>query len=197
MFFFNCMKKSLLYILCLVLLAGACMQDQTNPMIVGTCFDGIKNQDEKAIDCGGKCLSCYEDSKAPCAATLKTNVFTTPYNTWTLKSADYYSELYSGAYKFDITLPSYGGLTITLSESKIPTQDKTYRITRDNAPATGYATVSLYHSVSGFTYRAESGNVYVTVRNGKVAAELCSLPLTSIYYGQINTLTLSGRIVSK
>jgi hypothetical protein len=48
MFFFNGMKKSLFYILFLMLIAGACMQDQTNPLVIPTCYDGKKNQDEKA-----------------------------------------------------------------------------------------------------------------------------------------------------
>ena len=29
-----------------------------HPLLLATCTDGIKNQDEEAVDCGGKCAAC-------------------------------------------------------------------------------------------------------------------------------------------
>ena len=31
----------------------------------GTCSDGIQNQDETAVDCGGVCTACLEARRAP------------------------------------------------------------------------------------------------------------------------------------
>lgn len=199
MFFFNCMKKSLFYILCLVLIAGACMQDQTNPLVIPTCYDGKKNQDEKEIDCGGRCQACKEPVVAPCTATLKNNVMTVLNKTWTLKSTDYQSTLnYNyGEYQFNITLSSTQDLSIIIGESNVPTEDKIYPIVEYTAVSKGYAGIMLYDESDWdyVNYYGSSGNVYVTVRNGKVTAELCSVRMQS--YQTSATSTLSGRITSK
>jgi hypothetical protein len=191
------MKKSLFYILCLVLIAGACMQDQTNPLVIPTCYDGKKNQDEKEIDCGGRCQACKEPVVAPCTATLKNNVMTVLNKTWTLKSTDYQAYVYM-QYTYFMELSSSQDLNIILGENNVPTEDKIYPIVNSTAVSEGKAAVVLYDASAGWdyiTYYGNSGSVYVTVRDGKVTAEICSVLMKS--YDTSTTSYLSGRITSK
>jgi hypothetical protein len=192
------MKKSLFYILCLALVAGACMQDQTNPLVVPSCYDGIKNQDEKAIDCGGRCLACKEPVVSPCTRELANNVMTVLNKTWTLKSTDYqsYPDNY-GQYTFNMTLSSAQQLVIIIAESNILTEDKIYPIVQYPSVTVGSAEIVLYDDSTwnNINYYADSGSVYVTVRNGKVTAEICRVLMKS--YQTTTTSYLSGRITSQ
>lgn len=54
------MKKHfsvIIFILSLILFSS-CQKNSTSSASSGTCSDGILNQDETAIDCGGKCSKC-------------------------------------------------------------------------------------------------------------------------------------------
>jgi hypothetical protein len=57
------MKIKILSLLILIALAGtftiSCNKDDDDT--VGTCSDGIKNQGEEDVDCGGPCTSCIQD----------------------------------------------------------------------------------------------------------------------------------------
>jgi hypothetical protein len=56
------MKKFSLFnvlFLCLALMVASCGKEDNK----GTCSDGIKNQDETGIDCGGVCGVCLEGTQ--------------------------------------------------------------------------------------------------------------------------------------
>jgi len=186
MYFFNRMKKSLYYILCLAFMAGACMQDQTNPMIIGTCYDGIKNQDEKAIDCGGTCQSCLT---APCTKSLEDYVLIYNGSNYQLYNNQYQASYNGTAYVFDAIVGQYQELHVSLG-GPTPTDEKIYPIVKTLKD--GYATVVFQDDSYNRTYTASTGSVYVTIRKGKVTIELCSVVTTSSQY----QATFSGRIIA-
>jgi len=186
MFFFNDMKKSLLYIFCLVLMAGACMQDQTNPLVIGTCYDGKKNQDETGIDCGGRCQSCLQ---SPCTKNLSDNELIYNGSTVRLTSSDYQSAQKANAYVFDAIVSWGGELHISLGGSTVPKEEKIYPIVKTLKE--GSATVTMEDD--NMLYTASSGNVYMTIRKGKVVVELCSVTVSASPY----MATFTGRIISQ
>jgi hypothetical protein len=40
--------------------------DLTWAAVAGTCFDGVKNNDEAAVDCGGRCPACVDSAPGTC-----------------------------------------------------------------------------------------------------------------------------------
>lgn len=48
-----------IFFLCLALMIASCGKEENK----GTCSDGIKNQDETGIDCGGVCGACLEGTQ--------------------------------------------------------------------------------------------------------------------------------------
>ena len=78
------MKKFSLFnvlFLCLALMVASCGKEDNK----GTCSDGIKNQDETGIDCGGACGACLEGTQgtwfshsvAPVLASFADSISTT------------------------------------------------------------------------------------------------------------------------
>jgi len=58
------MKYLLLLMMATSLCMVSCSKDDDNDDVVATCTDGIQNQDETDVDCGGVCPAC---SSATCA----------------------------------------------------------------------------------------------------------------------------------
>jgi hypothetical protein len=181
------MKKSLFYILFLAIISGACLQDQTNPLTVATCYDGIRNQNEKAIDCGGPCLSC---AASPCTKELEDNILYYNGSQMTVGGSDYDYDCYreNNAYVFDIELRYNATLQIILGGAP-PKEDKIYPISK--TPKDGSAIVVMQDQST--TYYATTGNVYVVVNNGKIEAELCSVTVTYATWAT----EFTGRVISK
>jgi hypothetical protein len=105
-----------------------------------------------------------------------------------LATTDYQSSQKASAYVFDVMIDWGEKLHISLGGST-PKEDKIYPVTKSLKD--GSATVTMENE--SMTYTATSGNVYVTVRKGKVVAELCSVIVSNSPYAA----TFSGRIISQ
>ena len=57
----------------------ACNQDGEDP-VKESCIDGIQNQDETGVDCGGKCIECFDCFSSYCEY-LSGGVFSDPNST--------------------------------------------------------------------------------------------------------------------
>lgn len=188
------MKKSLFYIFILTVFIGACSEaEQTNPLIIPSCDDGILNQDEEAIDCGGRCIDCVLPPPpivSPCAASLKKNVFTLDEREFVLTAADYHCSQQSSAYEISV-LNNADGITLELGGT-IPTEDKVYIYPVHQWFEPGAAQITAH--VYGNYYIAGYGEVYVTVKSGKITAEFCSIRLNYNFNAEYYVRT-SGKIV--
>ena len=187
------MKKSLSYIVISVLCLVACTAEQDNPFIVPTCDDGIQNQDEEGIDCGGRCNACEVIIPviSPCAASLTNNHIKLDGQDIALTagaiscSEEYsYYELYIYWNQKDIT--------IRLEGSK-PEKDAIYPIFRsfdsyDDQPTATVSVIDYWYN-----YYARSGDIYVTVKDGNVTAEFCSVNMEEYVYGN-DEMDFSGRV---
>jgi hypothetical protein len=60
------LKRSILPVVFILFFAGIVFHSCTknDPPVIANCFDGIKNQDEAEIDCGGVCFPCPKIMKA-------------------------------------------------------------------------------------------------------------------------------------
>jgi hypothetical protein len=182
--------KTLFYIFILIVFTGACTEaEQTNPLVVPTCDDGILNQDEEAIDCGGRCADCEIKVPilSPCAASLAKNVVTLDNRDFVLAANEYQCSLEDYSYRITV-LRGFDGITIDFFEHAIPTEDKVYTVSQRYNPGQAQITASLYYR----DFIATSGEVYVTVKDGKITAELCSIKL---HYSIAYSIEASGKVV--
>jgi hypothetical protein len=185
--FESAMKK---IIPCLIiLLLTSCLAEQDNPLIVPTCFDGIKNQNETEIDCGGKCAICIVEPPfvVPCKSTLVNNQVTVNGLKINLTSSNLYCNQETGYYEIHILNPTYD-ITIEISGSTPPYKNKKYPLVPDYNLESGYASITV---INFYRYVASSGYLYVTVENGKIIAELCSVSAI----GPFGSYSISGRIL--
>ena len=69
-----------------------------------TCTDGIQNQDETGIDCGGKCIECFDCFSVYCSY-LSGGIFSDPTQSLTWKCTQLDGEVFE---------PDYGDVTQVL-----------------------------------------------------------------------------------
>jgi hypothetical protein len=167
--------------------------EQENPLIVATCTDGIRNQDETDIDCGGRCLQCEVKIPvvAPCAATLTKNIVNLDNSKITFTNATFSCSSYNREKFLIAYYANYREFKIEL-EGSIPDEDKIYSIGQ-YLDYDSDATLKYY---DGWAYYiATNGELYVTVQdNGDVTIEFCSVTLRENSFGY-NDIITSGRVV--
>ncbi len=178
--------KIVKYILYIGVLLMACEAEQNNPLVIGTCYDGILNQDEEKVDCGGKCPKC-QTIVVPCKSSLVDNRITykNVNNTLTARDITFYQDYYN--FQIFVTKNNVE-YDIKLYVKALPTRDTVFPITKSSNPGDGYATM-LVTEYYYYDYAASSGNVYVTYVNKQWTIEFCSVPLSGI------SSTVSGRIL--
>lgn len=176
--------------------AGACApQEQDNPFVGPTCHDGIRNQDEEEIDCGGRCQECevYIPIVTPCASLLKNNVVNIDGFDMNLQSDGYYCSENTYQNFYELTVDQDGTAFSILLTLPLPAEDAVYTIFQELGFEPAQARVRMYENGSG-PYAAYSGDIYIRVGNGKITAEFCDLDLQYRTYQYTSHRTVSGRI---
>jgi hypothetical protein len=187
------MKRNILYTCILALLLTSCLMEQENPLIVATCTDGIRNQDETDIDCGGRCQQCEVKIPvvAPCATSLTKNIVNLDNSKITFTDVTSSCEQYDRNYFRISYYKNYVEFHIELEDPR-PTEDRIYNIGQ-YLDYDSDATVS-YHDGWAY-YVATTGELYVTIaENGDVNIEFCSVALRESAFGYDDVIT-SGRVV--
>jgi len=190
------MKRLRYYLLALSVIIGAysCEKKQEPPpekTLVETCSDGIQNQDEISVDCGGVCTAC-PTVVPPCTQTANTSNFPLgmqdgSYSTWCSIEIiyDHYEMSGNG---------SSGDMTISFKS--VPTGNKIYTTTSSSNSSTLSADQAIISTVSGGTisylYYADAGQeLYVNVKGDTLNAEFCSLIFNS-GSSPLNDVPISG-----
>lgn len=186
------------------------------PVIAGTCSDGVKNQDETGIDCGGVCTACVvetcsdgiqnqDETGVDCGGVCTACPINTPC-TLAVNTSDFPNGLTDDSYstfsKIDVNNGNYeliaGGSksTITITFKEIPTTNKIYTTT--SSVNKGFLTDNqVVVSVNVGSYLYDAGaykDVYVHVNGSVITAEFCSLIFNSGSYGSFTDLVVSGNV---
>ncbi|MBT1685938.1 hypothetical protein [Dawidia soli] len=194
------MRKRLFYII-LVALAGACTpEEQDNPWIGPTCYDGIRNQDEEEIDCGGRCMQCevFVPVVSPCTSALSDNTLRINDRNVVAAISDYSCDISTVGYTIAILIDGVDSFVVHLGGSGKPTKSGTYTIVSD-IYSVGTTEAAIHYEESGYDYPFTNygGTIYVTVtKDKKITAEFCSVTLNSRdYWGyEVYYRIVSGRI---
>jgi hypothetical protein len=183
------MKKQFLYFF-LILSLASCLEEQGNPLVVASCTDKIKNQNETGIDCGGICGLCEEPEKpitVPCKNRLVNNRIELDGLNKNLSSADF--SCYQESDHFEIFIyKDFREIIIEVYGTFVPGKTKAIPLVPYYDSEDGYASIRmtdfyLFHSLSGY--------LYVTKENDTTLFEFCDVDLS----GQGGTHEVSGRIV--
>lgn len=180
------MRKSLLYIVLLLTLVGACTpEDQLDNLWIGpTCHDGIRNQDEEDIDCGGRrCSACevFIPVLSPCTNDLKDNTLTIDDRKIAVKSSDRQCDD-DGTYTIGILIDGQDSFTVTFADK--PVKSDTYSITTDVFNV-GMGQAAVHYDEYGYDYPFNNygSDIYVSVAKDKtISVEFCSVTLSSQDY---------------
>ena len=188
------MKRLLITFSVSLLFLGSCLEEQTNPLVNGeTCTDGIQNQNEAGIDCGGVCIMCEEevplDVIAPCQSSLSDNVITL--NGWydiPFGNADYYFTEETDYFKAVIWTDDIE-FTVEIYETTLPKIATKYPVTTAGSPQRGHASIKFVDYY--YNYNSTDGEVYLSYSNGAWVLEMCDVELRDYPDGY----DLSGRII--
>ena len=160
---------------------------------VATCTDGIKNQNETGIDCGGVCPPCDTTVVAPCTQTANTSDFPIGIQDDTYNTSCGVEPIYN-----NYTFVGNGSASdMTMEFNGIPSTDKVYLTTNSTNASSLTSSQVIISTVAGGTfsylYYANSfQDVYVNVNGTTITAEFCSLTFNSPSSGAFNNLMVSG-----
>lgn len=186
------MKRNILYTFIIALLLVSCVAEQDNPLTVATCTDGIRNQNETDIDCGGRCQACEgkTTATAPCASALVNNVVM--FNSTKITFANGLSTCEQNVDYFELRL-AQGNYSIMIELYGIrPTTNKIYKFAYDWTASENEAVLTV--TTGGKTYIADEGYLYTTILNGEMIMEFCSITMRETYSGSTNTI-ISGKVI--
>ena len=187
------MKKQLSYFfISAVLLLSACLAEQTNPLIIagGSCTDGIQNNGEEGIDCGGRCTPCEgpaEPEEAPCKASLTDNVITLDDSDFALGPDDYGCTQESEYFKLFI-MKNFVEYTIEIYETTLPQIGTRYPLVRWYDAEPGTASIKM---TAFYNYLAVEGDLYLSFADDQWIVEVCPTNLIGPEY----MYEFSGRIL--
>ena len=186
------MKLSTFIYFCLALVLFSCLAEQDNPLVLPSCRDNIKNQNEEEVDCGGVCAACevVEPYAVPCESILWDNLIQSDYFAMELESGDYICTQESDYYEIFIMPDSYSEMTIWIYGKSLPKQSTIYEIDEWYDLGPGEASIKY---LNFYSYLAQSGKLYLTYSNQKWQVEICPVLLS----GQGDDITFSGRILCK
>lgn len=200
------------YVTCLLLGAGMLWSCDTEIVFepkfaTPTCSDGIKNHDEKGIDCGStKCGPCFAIFEvAPCAATVRIDKLKLNQDEYSVDYIDRYSygSADNATFTVHLTQNGYGAgkLNITIANHSYLKKSTVY--TLDQAEANPDAT-PFYHKAkleyfppySGYASTSSKGKLYVEVANEEIVFTICDVLLNnSVNFN--NTYMASGKIAAE
>lgn len=181
----------------MIVVLAACLAEQDNPLVEGavaTCSDGIQNQNEDDIDCGGPCDACPEvvdPVVSPCHTTaasdvLKFNGLSVDLNA-RQPSCDMSSSSGGPYYQVSVST-SYLYCVIRLRINKVPTTDGTYPLTSAYYDL-AYGQASIYVVYSNLYFYPTDGDVYVNITDDGVNLELCDVTMEALEYDVSAPLT--------
>ncbi|MBL3657866.1 hypothetical protein [Fulvivirga sediminis] len=190
------MKNIFIYLITFLLLA-ACFQEQDNPLIdsariiKATCNDGILNQDEEDIDCGGVCKICRPEN---CSEQLESNSLIIDGERYTFQ--DLYVRHYFIQSDYVIAATKSNGknnfkLSIRF-EGYLPYNSKKYDITENFQGEESTAYMELIGDEFSNDYYAYSGKVYIEKTDNYYIIEFCDVKLKNEYNNEINA---SGKLI--
>jgi hypothetical protein len=183
------MKKECLYFIAICFLTS-CLAEQDNPLLVASCTDEVRNQNEEGIDCGGICGACEEEEKpavAPCKNNLQNNRLTLNGINKNLSSFEF--GCYQESDHFEVHIyKDFQEITIEVYESLLPEETKEIPLIPYYQAEDGYASIKLNDF---YNYNSLRGFLYLSSKNNITTIEFCSVDLV----GQGITYEVSGRIV--
>jgi hypothetical protein len=182
------MKKGILAIGLAGIMIGCLVEEElNNKLVVPTCYDGILNQDETEIDCGGRCTLCVyvEPVVVPCQNLSDNRI---SYNGSSYNSSFYYDGTDESSYEVAILLQNNVQVSITISGA-LSNVDKKYTATQGWL-ATGEANITVYGSF--YNHTSTAGDIYLTDHADKTYIEFCDVTMVSNYD---NGFSISGRVV--
>jgi hypothetical protein len=183
------MKKHVLYFV-LVYCLTSCLEEQTNPLVVGSCTDKIKNQNEEGVDCGGICGACAKEPApvtVPCKSNLVNNRFTLNGVNKNILPADIYCRQVSDHFEISVN-KDHQDITIAIYITSLPAKPMAIPLVPYYNAAKGYASVKL---TDFYSFNSQEGYLYFSTTNGFATAELCSVSLV----GSSGTYVISGRFI--
>lgn len=168
--------KTLLYLGCLLFAASSCLIKGDKlplPNNPETCYDGILNQSEVTIDCGGPCRDCYKEPDC----LLSANIFELENDKMRTMTSKRCEEKFNGEFNatFYIDYQSYGAyygiLSITLSEK--PQESTLYSIS--SYPSNRYSAAISYSPIADGAYIGTSGILHVKVDGDYMEFSFCDI----------------------
>ncbi len=183
-----------LLLLYFTFLCTACVDDQSLEFvpvldIPPTCSDGIRNQDETAVDCGGACSNvCGNTIRADCSDDLTQNIVSST------KGDD---DIIVNRIDF---APSYGGVMVVYAddddrgitiEYSIPLKDfpvgnMQFSVGQHTNTNLKNPTASVIISSFSTDKISTSGTLYLRVEGGIIHIEFCELAFKSESYRYSN-----------
>ncbi|HEY0742569.1 MAG TPA: hypothetical protein VGD40_13935 [Chryseosolibacter sp.] len=183
------MKKQLLYFIVFTFLT-ACLAEQDNPLLVASCTDRIKNQNETGIDCGGVCRECEPEPEpvtVPCKSSLVNNRITLDGIHKTLTSSDFYCAQQTDFYEVFMYKDAQE-LVIKIYDTTLPMGTTAFPLVPYYDEEEGSASIKLN---SFYNYNSLQGQLYVTRTNSSITVEVCGVDLV----GQGGSFEFSGRFL--
>lgn len=163
-----------------------------SPTPTATCSDGIKNQDETGIDCGGVCQSCSVIT--PCSLATNTADFPSGFQDDSYGIVNGSINVY-GNYEI---VANGGNSDITLETLIKPTVSGIYYTTSstNSSSLTGNQIIisSVFGGSMSYLYYADpSQEVYINVTGSTVTYEFCTTNFNSAS-SPFSNLKVSGKI---
>lgn len=183
------MKRTVIFYFWAAQLLFSCVEEQDNPLLVSSCTDKIRNQNEEGVDCGGVCGACViaEPVIAPCKADLVNNRITLDGLNTQLTNSDYFCAQESDRFEIFI-MKNNTEITIQIYGTSLPTQDTAYDLDAWYDLGPGEASIRY---LNFYSYIALGGKLYLSYANQKWTAEICPVDLSG--YG--SSFEFSGRII--
>ena len=202
--FFSLRTRPILF--CFIIFFSGCMDHQDlvftpDLNLAPSCSDGIKNQDETGIDCGGTCKDvCGEQIIAECSSELGSNtvisddfdhkVSISRINVFENYNGDGYSRL------FAMDEASVDIVTVLLPFKSFPTENAVFTVGKNLSIQEGGLVARVEVEENGFYYGRVSveGELYLRVEKDKIHIEFCDMWFESednydyVYQGSMNFL---------
>ena len=176
------MRKPSFYCIYILLLLSACLAEQTNPLIVASCIDGIQNQNEEDVDCGGICISCSElgpPIEVTCQSSLVNNQLVLDGISYNLTQSDFETYHEDEYVEISVVNPFFATIWI---QGALPTKRAQYQIVENTDPLDllpGEASVMVVRSQKG--YYSSEGELYLTYANEEWKIMMCSVDMEDAY----------------
>jgi hypothetical protein len=187
------MKKIFLFTcFCIAIGLFACsLAEQDNQLLVGSCMDSIRNQNEEGIDCGGICggeCVYIPPVTVPCEDELQDNVIKLDGLDFELTDDNYSVSVEDDYIKIFILKSFFEEITIQIYGISLPTTTTEYDLAGWFDLNEGEASITYLNT---YRFHGLDGKLYVRYENSKWNIEICPTYLT----GHDFEWEFSGRII--